>query len=59
MSRTESSDTQDLMNGLQADDVTIAVETAGALANGVTITQLQDVQVLRDVFDNSVSFIRE
>ena len=50
---------QDLVNGLQPDDVTIIIEMAGALANGVSITQLQDVQVLRNVFDNSVSFIRE
>ena len=50
---------QDLTNGLQTDDVTIIVETARALANGVSITQLQDIHVLRDVFDNSVSFIRE
>lgn len=50
---------QDLVNGLRADDVTVVLETAAALANGVTITQLQDIQLLRHLFDNSVSFIRE
>lgn len=50
---------QIVIDGLEAADASLVIEVAGALANGGTLERLGNIEPLRNVFQNSVDFIRE